>query len=61
MIGDPILELDNKLVQGGLPVTDWHFPFPGCGPDRQESHFQGRVIMREDLALTGRLADHAVE
>ena len=61
MIGYTIFELDNKLIQGLLPVVDRSGPLLRRCLDRQERHFQGRVVVREDLALPRGFSDHAVK
>ncbi|MNE67015.1 hypothetical protein D3C80_1626000 [compost metagenome] len=56
-----ITELDNKAIQGRLPILDWHGPFLGGLLYREKRHFGRRLIGREQLPLLGRFAQHAVQ
>jgi len=53
MLWHPILELDSKLIHGGLPVPDWHGLFCANVPERQVDQFQQRFIARERAAVLG--------
>jgi len=58
---ETVLEFDCESVESVFPISDGHRPFLRCSHDRRVDNLQSRITMREDLSVSNRLADDAVE